>query len=65
LKPGGSGIHLHTNSTHDTEDETHITITKKKTITRGKITITRKKLGSKIGKCGLRPVFEDLKKNTT
>jgi hypothetical protein len=27
LTPGGSSIHLHTNSTQNTEDGTHITIT--------------------------------------
>jgi hypothetical protein len=56
LTPGGSSIHLHTNSTQNTEDGTHITITRKhkqlqektnnykeKTMTRKKITITRKK----------------------
>jgi hypothetical protein len=36
LTPGGSSINLYTNSTQNTEDGTHITITRKK------ITITRK-----------------------
>jgi hypothetical protein len=39
LTPGDSSIHLHTSSTQNTEDGTHITITRKQTI-------TRKKLGS-------------------
>jgi hypothetical protein len=30
LTPGGSSIHLHTNSTQNTEDGTHITITREK-----------------------------------
>jgi hypothetical protein len=30
LTPGGSSIHLHTNSTHNAEDGTHITVTRKK-----------------------------------
>jgi hypothetical protein len=44
LTPGGSSIHLHTNSTQNTENGTHITI-------------TRKKLGSKLGSTGYGPVF--------
>jgi hypothetical protein len=39
LTLGGSSIHLHTNSTQNTEDGTHITITRKKTITRKRIII--------------------------
>jgi hypothetical protein len=30
LTPGSSSIHLHTNSTQNTEDGTHVTITRKK-----------------------------------
>jgi hypothetical protein len=30
LTPGGSSIHLHTNSTQNTEDGTHITMTREK-----------------------------------
>jgi hypothetical protein len=30
LTPSGSSIHLHTNSTQNTEDGTHITITKER-----------------------------------
>jgi hypothetical protein len=44
LTPGSTSIHLHTNSTQNTEDGTHITITWKKTIARKKITITIKKI---------------------
>jgi hypothetical protein len=36
LTPGGSSIHLHTNSTQNTEDGTHITITRGKKL-QGKI----------------------------
>jgi hypothetical protein len=39
LTPGGNCVHLHTNSTQNTEDGTHIKITGEK------ITITRNKLG--------------------
>jgi hypothetical protein len=46
LTPGGSSIHLHTNSTQNTEHGTHITITRKITI-----------IGKLIGKCGPCPVF--------
>jgi hypothetical protein len=45
--------HLHTNSTQYTEDGTHITITRGKTVTREKIKITRGKNNNykeKIGK---------------
>jgi hypothetical protein len=42
LTHGGSSIHLHTNSTQNTEDGTHTTI-------------TRKKLGSKLGSAGRAP----------
>jgi hypothetical protein len=42
LTPGGSSIHSHTNSTQNTEDGT-------------RITITRKKFGSKFGSAGRDP----------
>jgi hypothetical protein len=42
LTPGGSSIHLHTNSSQNTEDGTHITV-------------TRKKLGSKLTSAGRAP----------
>jgi hypothetical protein len=42
LTPGGSRIHLHTNSTQNTKDGTHITI-------------TMNKLGSKLGSAGRGP----------
>jgi hypothetical protein len=45
LKPGSSGIHLHTNSTQNTEDGTHVTITRKNNYK------------EKIEKCGPCPVF--------
>jgi hypothetical protein len=53
LTPGGSSIHLHTNRIQNTEDETHIKITRKK------ITITRKKLGSKLGIAGRAPSLRE------
>jgi hypothetical protein len=55
LTPGGSSIHLHTNSTQNAENGTHITITRKKIITREKITITTKTFGSKLGNAGRAP----------
>jgi hypothetical protein len=42
LTPGGSSIHLHTNSTQKTQNGIHITI-------------TTKKLGSKLGNAGRAP----------
>jgi hypothetical protein len=42
LTPGGSSTHLHTSSTQNTEDGTHITFTKKK-------------IGSKLGSADLVP----------
>jgi hypothetical protein len=45
LTPGGSSIHLHTNSPQNTEDGTHITIKREKNYK------------EKIGKCGPCPVF--------
>jgi hypothetical protein len=44
LTPGGSSIHLRTNSTQNAEDGKHNDY-KEKTITRKKITITREKVG--------------------
>jgi hypothetical protein len=49
-------IHLHT-FTQNTEDGTHITITSEK------ITITRKKLGSKLGSAGRAPSLPMLQIN--
>jgi hypothetical protein len=48
LTPGGSSIHLHTNSTQNIEDGRPITITKKKQL-------QEKKLGNKLGSVGRSP----------
>jgi hypothetical protein len=55
LTPGGSNIHLHTNSKQNTEDGIHIIIAGGKNNYKKKITITRKKLGSKLGSAGRAP----------
>jgi hypothetical protein len=46
LTPGGSSIHLHTNSTHNTEDGTHITITRKKLGSAGRDPSLRVQIGT-------------------
>jgi hypothetical protein len=58
LKHGGSRIHLHTNSTQNTEDGTHITITRREKIFAKEKIITRKKLVRKLGSAGSAPSCE-------
>jgi hypothetical protein len=49
LTPGGSSSHLHTNSTHNTKDGTHITIINKKLGRKKRLGREKSLVGGKIG----------------
>jgi hypothetical protein len=57
LTPGGSSLHLLTNSTQNSEDGTHITITMSEKHQKRKNNNYKEKIWKQIGKCGPCPVL--------